>query len=63
MAADNPLCPKNLKDWPAEYRPTGLPRRWGAPPAGRCACFPECRSLPVLLPESFRGGFSFGAGW
>jgi hypothetical protein len=26
------------------------------------ACFPECQCLAVLLPESFRGGCSFGAG-
>ncbi len=34
-----------------------------APPASTAAnaCFPECHPFTVLLPESFRGGCSFGA--
>src|SRR5579863_7451949 len=33
-----------------------------APMKATRTCFPECSSLTVLLPESFRGGCSFGVG-
>ena len=56
-----PPLSRDLRDFtPSQLGLEFIP--FGEPAAQTTNYFPECHPLAVLLPESFRGGCSFGAG-